>query len=88
MVMYAYKCIRIFEAVFLFCCIMSVTGNPDLFLMMLGCVSVFYPYVKYGKFKPKQTAYSLVSFNSACCYVGMCTVHATAHILSDKIHTV
>jgi len=88
MVTYAYKCIRILEAIFSFCCIMSITEKPDLFLVMVCCVSVFYLYVKYGKFKPKQTAYSLISFNSACCYVGMCTVHASVLFLSDKIHTV
>jgi len=85
--MYSHKSIRIFEAVFSFCCVMSVTKKPDLFVVMLGCVSVFYPYTKYGKFKPKQTAFSLVSFNSAC-YVGICTVHASTLILSDKIHMV
>jgi hypothetical protein len=88
MVTYAHKCIRIFEVVFSFCCIMSVTEKPDLFVVMLGCVSVFYPYIKCSIFKPKQTAYSLVSFNSAWCCVGMCTVHASALFLSDKIHTV
>lgn len=87
LVTYSHKSIRIFEAVFSFCCVMPFTKKPDLFVVMLGCVSVFYPYTKYGKFKPKQTVFSLVSFNSACC-VCMCTVHASTLILSDKIHTV
>jgi hypothetical protein len=88
MVTYAHKNIRSFEALFSFCCIMSVTEKPDLFLLMLGCVSVFYSYIKYGRFKPKQTAFSLVSLNSACGCVGMCTVHASILDLSDKLHTV
>jgi hypothetical protein len=87
-VTYARKSITILETVFSLCCIMSVTEKPDLFVVMLGCVSMFYPYIKYGKFKPNQTAFSLVSLNSACCCVGMCTVHASALVVSDKIHTV
>jgi hypothetical protein len=67
---------------------MSITEKPDLVLVMLGCVSVFYPYIKNGKFKLKQTAFSLVNLNSACGCVGMCTVHASSLNLSDKIHTV
>jgi hypothetical protein len=55
---------------------------------MLGHVSVFYPYIKYGKFKPKQIAFSLVILNSDCGCVDMYTVHASMLDPSGKIHTV
>ena len=88
MVTYAYKSTRIFEALCSFCCIMSVTKKPDLFLLILGCVLVFYLYIKYDKLKPNQAAFSLVNLNSACGCVGVCTVYASTLNLCDKIHTV
>jgi hypothetical protein len=44
---------------------MSVTEKPDLILVMLGHVLVFYPDIKHDKFKLKQqAAFSLVSLNT------------------------